>query len=632
MGIGRIDSNPRLPYDTAARVVVDGFVYASVHWCVDEPMRHSIKGKGTPMPANAARINRRHFLAITASLAGGAILSACGGGGAAPTATTASSAPATALANTPVTAGGTPLTTFTTPVPAAALSSTPQAAGSTIAGAPAAGGTMRLATGTEPDALDPAKTIQLTADSFNDNLYDRLVFIGPDRLPHPWLAEKWEIAQDGKQITFTIRKGITFHDGTDLDGAAVKFSFDRILDPATASPAKAQMGTLQSVDLVDPSTVRFTFTQPYAPFFTNISLGYGGIVSPTAVKKSGDTFGHNPVGSGPFKLREWVTGQRITLERFPNYKNFRTDGANTGPALLDALEFKIIADPATRLAALQSGELDVSDVDVQQIDKIKSDPKYQIVIWKDATDMNFFEYANKEPFTDLAVRQAIAYSIDRDSIVKSAWNGYATANLNPQPVGVAGWDATIGQQYGYPFNLDKARKVLADGGYTPGPNGILQKNGKPLAFTILVYSGSPPAKTAAEIVQATLQSIGIKMEIQIMEFGAEQPLLSAGKFDLDYMRWTWPDPVIESLLFKTPGWTKQLSDPDLDKLLVVADMTLDPEKRVAANHEIQKYILQKAYVAPIATDWIIRAARANVKGYAWDAIGYPRYVNMSIGK
>ncbi len=593
------------------------------------------------MSTKPVPISRRQILALTASVASGAILTACGGG-AAPTVTTAaSSAPATALANTPVTAGGTPLSTFATAVPASAVSSTPQAAGSAAAGAPATsgapqagtqGGTLHLAAGTEPDALDPAKTIQANADTFNDNLYDRLVFIGPDRLPHPWLAEKWDISPDGKQITFTIRKGIKFHDGTDLDGAAVKFSFDRILDPATASPAKAQMGTLQSVDLVDPVTVRFNFSQPYAPFFTNISLGYGGIVSPTAVKKSGDSYGHNPVGSGPFKLKEWVAGQQITLERNPDYKNLRTDGKNTGPAYLDALQFRIIADPATQLAALQSGELDVIAVDVQQVDKIKSDPKYQIVIWKDATDMNFIEYANKAPFTDLAVRQAIAYSIDRDSIVKSAWNGYATVNLNPQPVGVAGWDASLGQQYGYPFNLDKAKKVLADGGYAAGPNGVLQKNGTPLAFTMLVYSASPPANTAAQIIQATLQSIGIKMEIQIIEFGAETPLLNAGKFDVDYMRWTWPDPVIESLLFKTPGWTKQLSDPDLDKLLTVADATLDPEKRVVANHAVQQYILQKAYVAPIATDWIIRAARANVKGYQWDAIGYARFIEVSLAK
>ncbi len=601
----------------------------------------------TSSNAGSTGITRRGMLRLL-GLAGSlplftTLLAACGGSSPATPAATAASTSA-ALANTPVTAGGTPLSTFITPVAVAsrtapagmstpASTTTPRQAGTPAVGAPAGGsGTLKLATATEPDALDPAKTIQLAADSFNDNLYDRLVYVGRDRLPHPWIAEKWDISADGKEITFAIRKGVRFHDGTALDAAAVKFSFDRILDPATASPAKAQMGTLQKVDLVGDASVRFTFSAPYAPFFTNISLGYGGIVSPAAVKQAGANFGHNPVGSGPFKLKEWIPGQSILLERNADWQNFRTDADNTGPAYLAQLQFRVIADAATRLAALQSGELDVSDVDVQQIDSIKGDPKYQVVIWKEATDHNFIEYANKAPFTDLAVRQAIAYSIDRDSIVKSAWNGYATANLNPQPVGVAGWDQGLGQQYGYPFDLDKAKKVLADGGYTPGPDGVLQKGGNPLAFTLLLYSGSEPGKTATQIIQATLQSIGIKMEIRVVEFGSELPLLNAGKFDADWMRWTWPDPVIESLLFKTPGWTNQLSDPELDKLCAVADTTLDPTKRVVANQEVQKYILQKAYIAPIATDWIVRAARANVKGYAWDAIGYPQYFNIALTK
>lgn len=596
----------------------------------------------TPAPTGQYRLSRRRMLgllAFTGTLPTlTALLAACGGAPATATSTTSTSAAApTPLANTPVTAGGTPLTTFATPPPAAspaAASPTTRAAAPAAGGTPAGtkGGTLKLASSIDPDALDPAKTIQLAADSFNNNLYERLVYIGRDRLPHPWVAEKWTISPDGKEITFTIRKGITFHDGTGLDPTAVKFSFDRILDPATASPAKAQMGTLQKVELVGNTDVRFTFQEPYAPFFTNISLGYGGIVSPTAVQKYGTNFGHNPVGSGPFKLKEWVAGQRIVLERNDAWQNVRTDAPNTGVALLDAIEWRIIADAPTRLAALQSGELDISDVDVQQVDKIKSDPKYQLIIWKEALDHNFIEYANKEPFTDLAVRQAIAYSIDRDSIVKSAWNGYATPNLNPQPVGVAGWDASLGQQYGYPFNLDKAKKVLADAGYTAGPDGVLQKNGKPLAFTLMVYSASNPAKTGSEIIQATLQSIGVKVNIQIIEFGSELPLLKQGKFDADWMRWTWPDPVILSLLFKSPGWTNQMHDPELDKLCAVADAELDPTKRIAANHEVQKYILQKAYIATIATDWIVVAARASVQGYNWDALGYPQYFNVSLAK
>ncbi|MEX1157515.1 MAG: ABC transporter substrate-binding protein [Thermomicrobiales bacterium] len=564
------------------------------------------------------------------------ILAACGGsdddddddGGDTSSPTTDSSTP---LANAPVTSGGTPLTTFGT----AAANASPTAAateGSTGSGSTdddaKRGGVLLLASSIDPDALDPAGTIQLAADALNDSLYDRLVYIGRDRMPHPWVAENWEVSEDGTEITFSIREGMTFHDGGTLDAASVKFSFDRILDPEKTSPAKAQMGTLEKVDLVDDSTVMFTFTEAYAPFFTNISLGYGGIVSPAAVEEHGDAFGKNPVGSGPFKLKEWNTGQEIVLERFDEYVNHRTDGPNTGTAYLDEISFQIISEAATRFAALESGELHVSDVDVNQIPNVEGSDDFQVVIWKEATNHNFLEYANKAPFTDVAVRQAIAYSIDRESIVESAWNGYATPNLNPMPVGVAGWDAAIGEEFGYAFDVERAAQVLADAGYTAGSDNVLEKDGTPLAFTLLVYSGAEPARVASEIIQATLNSIGFKVEIQIMEFGAELPLLEAGDFDVDWMRWTWPDPVILSLLFKTPGWTNQTSDPALDELLSVADTALDPDARIAATHEALKYILQQAIIAPIATDFIVRAARKEVKGYEWDAIGYPRYGNV----
>jgi peptide/nickel transport system substrate-binding protein len=578
----------------------------------------------------------RQLVILTAGCAASALIVACGGvAPAAPTAVTTSAGVASggALASTPVTAGGTPLTTFSTPVPATATpraviaAATPAATAAGIP-APRTGGTLHLAVINEPDALDPAKTIQLIADGFNNQVYERLVHISRDRQPHPWLAEKWAISPDGKQITFTLRKGIKFHDGTDFDAAAVKFEFDRILDPATASPAKAQMGTLQSVDVLDPLTVQFNFSDPYAPFFTNISLGYGGIPSPTAVKKYGDAYGHNPVGTGPFRLKQWDAGQRIVLERNPDYQNVRDDEPNKGPAYLDTLEWRFVPEAPTRLAALQNGELDVSDVDVQQAPRIQADARYQLIVWKDATDMTFIEYANKPPFTDQAVRQAIASSIDRASIVKTAWNGFATPNLNPIPVGVAGWDPSLGQQYGYAYDLEKAKQYLTDDGYTPGTDGVLEKDGEPLAWTLLVYSGSEPAKSSAEIMQSALNSIGMKVDIQIMEFGSETPLLRAGKFDADWMRWTWPDPVIESLLWKSPGWTNQMQDPELDKLEAAADTQLDPAKRLDAVKAVERYVLQKAYVAPIATDWILVAANARVTGYEWDAIGYPMLVDV----
>ena len=166
------------------------------------------------------------------------------------------------------------------------------------AGEPVSGGTFRMAISEEPDQLDPARTIELLASDIMQGIYDALVYIGDDGLPHPWVAESWTIAPDGKVITFKIRQGIKFHDGTTLDAAAVKASYDRILDPAMAAPYKSFLGTLTTVDAPDATTAVFNFSEPYAPFFTN--GGTIGIVSPAGVAQFGDDFGHNPAGAGPF--------------------------------------------------------------------------------------------------------------------------------------------------------------------------------------------------------------------------------------------------------------------------------------------------------------------------------------------
>ncbi|HET9016990.1 MAG TPA: ABC transporter substrate-binding protein [Thermomicrobiaceae bacterium] len=577
------------------------------------------------------RMTRRGLTRLLGGAAGipvaASILAACGGGAASSPTTTSSSGASSLISSTPVTSSGTPLSTYSNPTGA----STPSASSSTsssAAGQPVKGGTAHLSLISEPDSLDPAKTIEAIASGVMAYIYDSLVYIGEDRLPHPWLAEKWVLSPDGKQITFTIRSGVKFHDGTSLDGSAVKANFDRILNPATASPAKAQLGTLTSVDLVDPMTTRFNFSAPYAPFFTNISISYGGIVSPAAVQKYGDAYGHNPVGTGPFKLTAWPAGQGLTLARNDAYQQFRDDYTNKGPAYLDQVSFKIISESATQLAAFERGELDIAGIDVQQVQQIQSNSKYQVLIWKTADNMDFIEYANKAPFTDVAVRQAIAYSINRDSIVQSAFNGQATANLLPIPVGVAGWDANLGTQYGYAYDLTKAKKALTDAGYAPGSDGIMAKGGTKLSFTMLVYSGNDPLKTTAQIIQADLKKIGVDLKLTVMDFAAELTLLKKGQFDCDLMRWTWPDPVILSLLFKSPGWTNQTSDPALDKLLTTADTTLDPTKRLDAIHTALTYLLQKAVIAPICTDWILDAAWSYVKGYSWDALGGVRMADV----
>lgn len=495
-------------------------------------------------------------------------------------------------------------------------------------GEPQTGGILNTFVIEDPDSMDPAGTIQATASSVQTHIYDRLVYISEDVVPEPWVAEDWEASEDGTELTFHIREGLVFHDGTDLDGEAVAASFNRILDPDRSSPALAQMGTLQEVEAVDEYTALFRFEEPYAPFYTNIAISYGGIVSPTAAEEFGDGFGRNPVGSGPFQFQEWPTGQRIILERFEDYVNYRGDDENDGPAYVDELHFDIISDVSTRLAALQSGELDISDVDRNQAPQIEEDDNFNMIRWEDATNHNFLEFVDREPFNYPEVRQAIASCIDRETIVEAAYNGYASPNLLPMPTGLAGWDEEIGLEYGYPYDLDRAQQILEDAGWEPDNDGVLTDGEHRLEFTLLYYSGNEPIRVSCEILQATLESIGMSVELEVMEFGAMQGVIESGDFDVNWMRWTWPDPVILSLLFQSPGWVGQVSDDDLDELLADADSEMDPEARIEKTQTALQYILEEAIVAPILTDWILNATGNHVHGYRLDALGGARFVDV----
>jgi peptide/nickel transport system substrate-binding protein len=482
----------------------------------------------------------------------------------------------------------------------------------------------------DPDTLDEALSSSLTSSNIFQYIYDSLVYIGDDHLPHPWLAEKWDINTDGTQITFSIRSGIKFHDGTVLDGAAVKANLDRILDPKTASIAKTGLGSMTTVDLVDPMTVRCNFTAAYAPILTN--LDGTAMSSPAAVAKYGDTYGHHPVGTGPFMFKDWTQGQGVDIVRNPNYVQYREDYKNKSAPYIDGISWKIIADQATSTAALLTGELDIAGVQLTQANSIMTNADFQTYIWKDRNGYIFVEYnMNKAPFNDLAVRKAVALALDRDSIVKSAWNGFATVDLLPIPTGVAGYTTDL-NQFAYPYDPAKAKQTLTDAGYTAGSDGVMAKDGKSLAFTMIVYSGYDALKTCGEIVQANLNAIGMKCTAQVMDFSAELPLLNAGNFDCDLMRWTSSDPDILTLMFKTPGWTKQMHDTTLDGLCDKMDATIDPEKRLDAVHDVVKYLLAQAIVAPICVDWSITAVHTYVKDYSLTVFGEGRMADVWLDK
>jgi len=492
---------------------------------------------------------------------------------------------------------------------------------------PTPGGTLRISIGEDPDQLDPGRTIELTAAQVNANIYDALVYYSSDGLPHGQVAESWDISTDGLTITVTIRQGLKFHDGTALDAAAVKFGYDRIMDPATASPALAFLGPIKSVDAPDATTVMFTYNQPYAAFF--YAAATIGIVSPAAVQKEGDNFGHNPVGSGPFMFKSWEAGTKIVFVRNPDYVNVREDDNNKGAAYVDELDINIIGEPATRTAAFESGELDVVGVDTSQLTEVSSLPGVTIVDQEKGHSINFIEFSNKAPFNNEHFRKAIAYAIDTDSVVEIAYQGRGTKIQCPVGIGETAYNADLCAQHGYTFDLDKAKAELAAGGFTDSDgNGIVEMDGKDIEVTLWSYTGFEVQEKTLQVVQPDLNKIGLKVDIQAVDFGALQPKLEAGETGMDYMRWTWYDQSILSQMLKSPGWVKQSNDPDLDKLIAVADTTVDPQARLQASYAVEAYVLDHAIIVPMLTDWFQSGIHENVHDYHWDVFDTPQYVDV----
>jgi len=332
-------------------------------------------------------------------------------------------------------------------------------------------------------------------------------------------------------------------------------------------------------------------------------------------------------------LKEWQSGTRIVLARFPDYVNYRQDDANKGAAYVDEVVFDIISEPATRTAAFESGDVDIIGVPTADVARLSEMPGVSIIAQENGHNINFIEFSNVAPFDNVHFRKAVAYAIDRDSIVEIAYMGRGTPIQCPVPIGDAAYDADLCAQYGYTYDLDKAREELAAGGFTDSDgNGIVEMNGEDISVTLWSYSGFDVQQKTIALIQPDLQDIGLNVEIRTVDFGALQPMLEAGETGFDYMRWTFYDQSILSQLFLTPGWVGQTSDPALDELLKVADSTVDPAARVQASHAAMQYVLENALIAPLLTDWFQSAVQEHVHGYRWDALDNERLIDVWLSK
>jgi peptide/nickel transport system substrate-binding protein len=550
------------------------------------------------------RLGRRRFLKIVSSGLGVSVLAACGGAPAAPAGSEATSAPAAGASATAAPA-------------APAATAAPAAAGS--------GNTLTYALGFDlDDTMDPQVTNFDSTIRVTLNICEPLVWEPEPGKFVPGLAESWQISDDAKTYTFKLKQGVKFHDGTPFNADAVKFTFDRVLDPATkAGQSHDQLGPYDHTEVVDDHTVKVVMKQGYAPLLTNLN-GYLGIVSPTAVKKDPAAFARAPIGTGPFMFKEWVPKDHITLVKNPDYNWGSSFFKHTGPAYLDQVIFKIIPEPSVRTGALKSGEIQYADdIDPLEYQALKGDPKF-VVIEKGQPGSGWVWLLNttsKGPISDPQVRLAIEYGIDREGLNKSVFQGLNKVAFSPLMQPTFGYDASTEQIYS--FDPDKAKQILDAAGWKAGADGIREKDGQKLAIDFPIIS-RPNDKAMAESIQASLRDVGIDVKVTPVERAAYTDLRKQNKYDAGFMWFSYGDPDVLRTIFHSANVDAfnraKYQVPEVDKLLEDAAATTDNAKRAQLYAQIQQRVLKDTVVVPLVDTITHNAKRAEVTGDYLDAL------------
>ena len=550
------------------------------------------------------RLSRRRFLQIMSAGIGSAVLVACGGAPAVP-ASGATAAPA---------AGA-------TAVPAAGATAAPAAAP-----AAGAGNTLTYALGFDlDDTMDPQVTNFDSTIRVTLNICEPLVWEPEPGKFVPGLAESWEIAPDAKTYTFKLKQGVKFHDGTPFNADAVKFTLDRVMDPATkAGQSHDQLGPYDHTEIVDDHTVKVIMKQGYAPLLTNLN-GYLGIVSPTAVKTMGlAEFARHPVGTGPFMFKEWVPKDHITLVKNPDYNWGSSFFKHTGPAYLDEVIFKIIPEASVRTGALKSGEIQYADeIDPLEIDALKKDSKF-VVIEKGQPGSGYVLLLNttsKGPISDPQVRLAIEYAIDREGLNKAVFQGLNKVAYSPLMQPTFGYDASTAQVYS--FDPEKAKQILDAAGWKAGADGIREKDGQKLMVDFPIIS-RPNDKAMAESIQASLRDVGIDFKVTPLERAAYTDIRKQNKYDAGFMWFSYGDPDVLRTIFHSANVDAfnraKYQVPEVDKMLEEAAATLDTTKRAELYAKVQQRVLKDTVVVPLVDTVVHNAKRAEVQGDYLDAL------------
>ena len=473
------------------------------------------------------------------------------------------------------------------------------------------GGHLRIGLATEPTSLDAVLGRSGGDAYYWRQIFDQLIDAHPDLTPRPEtsLATRWEISRKPDAITFYLRSGVIFHDGSPFNAHAVKFNIERVLDPKTLATPRASMTVIESVDVIDDLTVRFNLSSPWGAGI-NMLADRGGIMnSPAKVTELGKDYGWAPAGTGPFKVNKVITGTMVHLIRNENYWG-RDEYGNQLP-YLDEITIRVIRDQTVLSSALRTGEIDIAYLPNKDVSAFLRDPRFQIRTMAGG-GVGALLVFNLAKINDINLRLAISHAIDPAVINKAIFfNRIEVADSGMWPTGAWAHDPEVIRPT---YDPVKAREFLAASGT------------ENFEFTAVTNNSATLIPTA-EIVRAMLKKIGITMHIEVLNAGvATERFFHTEAYPVYLTSWSrYPEPDwLASLAYKSDGFynAANLSRPDVDNLVALGAGSYDLDERKAIYHELNSLILQEAWFMPLLYSTTYAAAPLKVKNLdrlmGWD--------------
>ena len=446
----------------------------------------------------------------------------------------------------------------------------------------------------EPSTLDPQKGNDLLTFAVHCQIFDTLIREDTDGSLVPGLATEWKISEDGKEVVFKLRNDVKFHNGDLMTADDVVFTINRAI---ASTFTKRITGSMDKAEKVDNSTVKLTLKYSYGPILECIATTNMGIISQKAVEADEEGFARNPVGTGPYKFKEWSNGEKIVFESFKDYYR--------GEASIKNLTFKIITDKTSAAVALENGEVDVllSPAEADRKNLISND---KLAYYETESNSFYFVAFNNETglFSNKLLREAISYAVDRESLVMGALEGNGAPLESSIPTNTFGSPENF---KGHEYNVEKAKALMAEAGY---PNGLTLK--------IPTMYLKP-----TEVLQDQLRQIGIVAEIEQMERGAWlQDVYTDNKYEITVGSYSALVPDADQITYNryhgdfVGGGNNmvRVSIPELDAALDLARTSQSSDERKSTYLKVCEILRDESVLVPLYSSMNGIAANKDLKG------------------